>query len=167
MGVMELIERFVAAHERLAQANEELVKIYNCAPVEEPVVEEPKKPRRPRKAKEQAPADPTPPAPEPAVTTTTPPADEATGSAPDEAAPVVEYTLADLQKAVKDYAANRIAYYGGVSAEDSGVKATADARALMKKFSNGTAEATKSVAPFYYAAIIDACRNGWTPEEEL
>ena len=180
MGFMEMIERFVSAHERIAAANEKMVEISMgravCAPVREdapipsvdpaPAGEPEKKTRKPRAKKE----NPTPAAPEDAAPSNPETAPASGGSAPTEPKTPAPVTLDDVQKAVKAYAATRLGAYGGTSTEGASAKATEDARALMMAATEGTANATKNADPKYYKAIVDLCAAGWVPaakEEDL
>ena len=178
MGFMEMIERFVSAHERIAAANEKMVEISTgravCAPVEDspiPSVDpapagEPEKTRKPRSKKE----NPTPAAPEDAAPSSPETAPASGGSAPTEPKTSAPVTLDDVQKAVKAYAATRLGAYGGTGTEGASAKTTEDARALMMAATEGTANATKNADPKYYKAIVDLCAAGWVPaakEEDL
>ena len=151
--ILNLLERLVAAHEKLAEANDMYVRAIPSAPPAETKAEEPKQ-RKSRSSKPQAEEQPV----------EAPKVEEATKEEPKvEEAPKEEpakpkYKLEDVKAAVASFAGRR------ASAGSTDPKG--EARALMAHFGNGKTK-TDEIDPADYAAVIDAANADWLPEEEL
>ena len=141
--ILNLLERLVAAHEKLAEANDLYVRAVPSAPPAEAKAEEPKQ-RKSRSSKPQAEEQPV----------EAPKVEEA----PKEEPAKPKYKLEDVKAAVASFAGRR------ASAGSTDPKG--EARALMANFGNGKTK-TDEIDPADYAAVIDAANADWLPEEEL
>ena len=141
--ILNLLERLVAAHEKLAEANDMYVRAVPSAPPAEAKAEEPKQ-RKGRSSKPQTEEQPV----------EAPKVEEA----PKEEPAKPKYKLEDVKAAVASFAGRR------ASAGSTDPKG--EARALMAHFGNGKTK-TDEIDPADYAAVIDAANADWLPEEEL
>ena len=147
--ILNLLERLVAAHEKLAEANDMYVRAAPSAPPAEAKAEEPKQ-RKGRSSKPQAEEQPV----EAPKVEVAPKVEEA----PKEEPAKPKYKLEDVKAAVASFAGRR------ASAGSTDPKG--EARALMAHFGNGKTK-TDEIDPSDYAAVIDAANADWLPEEEL
>lgn len=150
--ILNLLERLVAAHEKLAEANDLYVRAVPSAPPAEAKAEEPKQ-RKGRSSKPQAEEQPVE-APKEEPKNEEPKVEEA----PKEEPAKPKYKLEDVKAAVASFAGRR------ASAGSTDPKG--EARALMAHFGNGKTK-TDEIDPADYAAVIDAANADWLPEEEL
>lgn len=152
--ILNLLERLVAAHEKLAEVNDRYVHAAFAAPTEAKA-EEPKQ-RKGRSSKPQADVE-------------APKVEEATKEEPKKEEPKVEeapkeepakpkYKLEDVKAAVASFAGRRVS--------SGSTNPKGEARALMAHFGNGKTK-TDEIDPADYAAVIDAANADWLPEEEL
>ena len=150
--ILNLLERLVAAHEKLAEANDLYVRAVPSAPPAEAKAEEPK--QRKGRSKPQAEEQPV----EAPKVEEAPKEEPKVEEAPKEEPAKPKYKLEDVKAAVASFAGRR------ASAGSTDPKG--EARALMAHFGNGKTK-TDEIDPADYAAVIDAANADWLPEEEL
>lgn len=150
--ILNLLERLVAAHEKLAEANDLYVRAVPSAPPAEAKAEEPK-PRKSR-SKPQAEEQPV----EAPKVEEAPKEEPKVEEAPKEEPAKPKYKLEDVKAAVASFAGRR--------ASSGSTDPKGEARALMAHFGNGKTK-TDEIDPADYAAVIDAANADWLPEEEL